>query len=162
MRAGWQNSEPGRILRAGDLAKGRRTIGQGCGKGWRFQPLSLAKVRSVSEFIDGFLRGLQIGTVDVTVELDRINFSAQSHEPFHIVCATLAGWRVHARLLEVTNPAAVERVDGEGNCNNRENEIKKRHSSAARILRSHARTTTTPRQSPDTPIRPGTRFPRMA
>ena len=29
-------------------------------------------------------------------------------------------------------------------------------------VRSHARTTTTARQSPDTPIRPGTRFPRMA
>jgi hypothetical protein len=87
----------------------------------------LAKIRSVSDFIDRFLRGLQIGTVDPTIELNRIDFSAQSYETFHIVCATLTGWRVHARLLEVTNPAAVERIDGEGNCNRRENEVKKRH-----------------------------------
>jgi hypothetical protein len=89
--------------------------------------LSLAKIRSVGDFIDRFLRGLQIGTVDLTIELDRIDFSTQSYETFHIVCATLTGWRVHARLLEVTNPAVAERIDGEGNCNRRENEVKKRH-----------------------------------
>jgi hypothetical protein len=106
----------------------------------RTTPLSLAKIRSVSDFIDRFLRSLQIGTVDPTIELNRIDFSTQSYETFHIVCATLTGWRVHARLLEVTNPAAVERIDGEGNCNRRENEVEKRHCYPARLTRAVAET----------------------
>ena len=93
----------------------------------RTASLSLAKIRSVSDFIDRFLRSLQIGTVDPTIELNRIDFSTESYETFHIVCATLTGWGVHAGLLEVTNPVAVECIDGEGNYNRRENEVKKRH-----------------------------------
>src|SRR5688500_4864678 len=96
--------------------------------------LSLAKIRSVSDFIDRFLRGLQIGTVDPTIELNRIDFSTQRYETFHIVCATLTGWRVHARLLEVTNPAAVERIDDAGNCDHREDEVKKRHCYPRQII----------------------------
>jgi hypothetical protein len=36
----------------------------------------LAKIRAVSDFIDCFLRGLQIGVVDLAVELNRVDFVA--------------------------------------------------------------------------------------
>jgi hypothetical protein len=93
----------------------------------RHSSLSVPKIGAFRDFVNRFFRGLQIGIVNLTVELDCIDLSSQCHQALDVGPAPLSGWRVYARLLKVATATTVQRVDRERRQHDRENNVNNRH-----------------------------------
>src|SRR5881396_2249408 len=67
-----------------------------------------AEARLLRDLVDRVLRALEVGAVDLAVELDRVDLPAERDEPLDVRIAALARRRIETGLPEVVGPPAVQ------------------------------------------------------